>query len=126
MSLDLIVPHLYGDHSKCAKESATWCSYLKNPSKFRYRSLPEGKPLTSVDLKSALTDVINNLKDRAAALTNLGSTQANENFNFIVSTKAPKNNYCRDQRDAADIILQYTTNVINEIHDGMNLELYYQ
>lgn len=35
MSLDLIVPHLYGDHSKCAKESATWCSYLKNPSKFR-------------------------------------------------------------------------------------------
>ncbi|XP_062592947.1 uncharacterized protein LOC134254452 [Saccostrea cucullata] len=90
-SLDLIVPHLYGDHTLCANACVTWCSFLKNPSQFRYRSLPEGKPLTCPHLKNALTDVIENLKGRAASLTSLGSTQANENFNFIVSTKAPKN-----------------------------------
>ncbi|CAG2253222.1 unnamed protein product [Mytilus edulis] len=91
-SLDIIVPHLYGDHSLCASEDATWCSYQKNPSQFRYRSLPQGKPLTCPSLQTDLKAIVNSQKDRAACLTNLGSTQANENFNFIVSTKAPKNN----------------------------------
>ncbi|XP_063431634.1 uncharacterized protein LOC134714327 [Mytilus trossulus] len=90
-SLDIIVPHLYGDHSLCASEDATWCSYQKNPSQFRYRSLPQGKPLTCPSLQTDLKAIVNSQKDRAACLTNLGSTQANENFNFIVSTKAPKN-----------------------------------
>ncbi|CAG2247954.1 unnamed protein product [Mytilus edulis] len=33
-SPDIIVPHLYGDHSLCANEDVTWCSYQKNPSHF--------------------------------------------------------------------------------------------
>ncbi|KAK3083296.1 hypothetical protein FSP39_018759 [Pinctada imbricata] len=89
-SLDVIVPHLYGDHSLCAKESVNWCSFLKNPSQARYRSLPGGKPLTCLSLQTDLISIVQNLKDRATSLVNLGSTQANENFNFIVSTKAPK------------------------------------
>ncbi|KAK3084373.1 hypothetical protein FSP39_012413 [Pinctada imbricata] len=91
-SLDVIVPHLYGDHSLCAKESVNWCSFLKNTSQARYRSLPGGKPLTCLSLQTDLISIVQNLKDRATSLVNLGSTQANENFNFIVSTKAPKQN----------------------------------
>ncbi|CAC5400292.1 unnamed protein product [Mytilus coruscus] len=58
-SLDIIVPHLYGDHSRCANEDVTWCSYQKNPSQFRYRSLPEGKPLTCPSLRTDLTAIVN-------------------------------------------------------------------
>ncbi|CAC5406413.1 unnamed protein product [Mytilus coruscus] len=43
-SLDIIVPHLYGDHSPCANEDVTWCSYQKNPSQFR--SFGSSKSLT--------------------------------------------------------------------------------
>ena len=30
--LKTIVPHIFGDHSKC---SSSWCTYQKDPSKFR-------------------------------------------------------------------------------------------
>lgn len=34
-SLELIVPHLYGDHASCASENVSWCTYRKDPLQFR-------------------------------------------------------------------------------------------
>lgn len=39
----------------------------------------------------ALEEMVEMYKKRADQLVEMGSTQGNENFNFIVSSKAPKN-----------------------------------
>ncbi|XP_062591668.1 uncharacterized protein LOC134253169 [Saccostrea cucullata] len=89
--LDRIVPHIFGDHNKC--RTAQWCTYNENPSSFRYKSLPGGRPLQSEDLKKELEDLVSKYKNRAENLSQLGSTQANESFNNLVATKAPKSRY---------------------------------
>lgn len=87
--LIVIVPHLYGDHSHC--HSAKWCTYHKSPSTYRYKHLPQGKPLHNEALRNELNETTNRLQKRASELICMGSTQANENFNNIVASKAPKN-----------------------------------
>ncbi|XP_052070080.1 uncharacterized protein LOC127708930 [Mytilus californianus] len=86
--LDSIVPHLFGDHSGC---SGDWCTYSKQPSTYRYKHLPKGEPLTNENLRKQLETVTENQKKRSSQLVDLGSTQNNENFNNIVTSKAPKN-----------------------------------
>lgn len=58
---------------------------------FRFTSLPNGKPLHGDDLRKELETVVEKYKGRIENMRDLGSTQSNENFNNIVSTKAPKN-----------------------------------
>lgn len=87
--LEVIVPHLYGDHSHC--HSATWCTYHKSPSTYRYKHLPQGKPLCNEALRDELNETTKRLQKKASELICMGSTQANENFNNIVASKAPKN-----------------------------------
>lgn len=59
----------------------------------RYKHLPNGKALQDEDLRQTLEDVSLKLKNRSVQLTKLGSSQANENFNHMMASKAPKNRY---------------------------------
>ncbi|CAC5366348.1 unnamed protein product [Mytilus coruscus] len=69
LALKRMVLHIFGDHTLC--ENAEWCTYAKDP----------------LNLKS---EVMEKYERRANTLQNIGSTQANENFNHIVASKAPK------------------------------------
>ncbi|VDI29330.1 Hypothetical predicted protein [Mytilus galloprovincialis] len=87
-NLERIVPHVFGSHEKC--EDVDWCTYNTNPENFKYKSLPNGKPLTSDGLKEELHSLVRKMISRSESITDLGSTQANESFNQLVSVKAPK------------------------------------
>ncbi|CAG2243833.1 unnamed protein product [Mytilus edulis] len=55
-----------------------------------YKSLPGGKCLSNDALTSELRELVQQYNRRAESLQNMGSTQANENFNQIVGSKCPK------------------------------------
>ncbi|XP_062590039.1 uncharacterized protein LOC134251653 [Saccostrea cucullata] len=74
----------YWDHSMCG----TWCR--SEQTGYKPKNLPYGKPLTSEPLRSALEKLFEKYADRATELVSMGSTQVNENFNHMVSSKAPK------------------------------------
>lgn len=57
----------------------------------RFTSLPNGNPLHGDGLRKELETLVEKYKGRIENMRDLGSTQSNENFNNIVSTKAPKN-----------------------------------
>ncbi|XP_048749762.1 uncharacterized protein LOC125647095 [Ostrea edulis] len=82
--LSSIVPHLYGDHSDCG----TWCR--GNEEGYKHQALPYGKPLDDQDLRVALQSLMNKFTLKATELANMGSTQPNESFNNMASSKAPK------------------------------------
>ncbi|XP_062599938.1 uncharacterized protein LOC134261526 [Saccostrea cucullata] len=84
--LSQIVPHVFGDHAMCSD----WCTFKKDPD-FRFKHLPNGQQLKADGLRQALEEMVETYKKRADQLVNMGSTQSNENFNFVVSSKAPKN-----------------------------------
>ncbi|XP_062585112.1 uncharacterized protein LOC134246768 [Saccostrea cucullata] len=88
--LATVVPHIFGDHNQC---SSSWCTYNKDPTKFRYKHLPDGKALSGDHLKEDLEKLAKSYIDRADRLMNLGSTQANESFNNSVASFAPKNRF---------------------------------
>ena len=83
-----IVPHSFGDHLKCSE----WCRYKRDPDLFMFRSFPSGKPLTDPRLKEELSKIFaeypkSEILERLACFS---STQANESFNQLVSTKSHK------------------------------------
>ncbi|XP_062617807.1 uncharacterized protein LOC134279410 isoform X3 [Saccostrea cucullata] len=79
-----IVSHLYGEHHGCG----SWCKSEK--SNYKPRNLPYGKPLSCPILRKALEDLFEKYANKASELSALGSTQLNESFNQMVSSKAPK------------------------------------
>ncbi|CAC5422632.1 unnamed protein product [Mytilus coruscus] len=83
--LSRIVPHVFGDHGV-------------------YKSLPNGKPLISEDLRRDLENLIEKYKSKASSLRNLGSAQANESFNHSVATKAPKSKHYGGSQSLASIV----------------------
>lgn len=88
--LEALYRHPFDDHSMC---SSSWCRHREKSCKFS--SLPFGKPLNDPNLQQSLKDIFSKYKAQADKLASLESTQVNENFNAIVSTKAPKNHhYC--------------------------------
>ncbi|XP_062603151.1 uncharacterized protein LOC134264915 [Saccostrea cucullata] len=82
--LGKIVPHLYGEHECCG----TWCRSKKTD--YKPRNLPYGKPLSCTLLREALEALFKKYCCKSEELAMMGSTQVNENFNHMVSTKAPK------------------------------------
>lgn len=73
-----------GEHDACG----LWC---KNEKKdYKPRNLPFGKPLSCQDFRHALENLFLKYAAKADELAVLGSTQVNENFNHMVSSKAPK------------------------------------
>ena len=89
-ALETSVPHAYGDHSQCFE---TWCGYLKAPATYKHSGLPRGKDLTCPETRRVLTDLFGGLAAQAAKLAPLGSRQANESFNSIATSKAPKSRH---------------------------------
>ena len=53
--LSVIVPHAFGDHSKC-KDS--WCKYSGDPENYRHNDLPGGKDLKGDDLRACIEDAL--------------------------------------------------------------------
>ncbi|CAG2244871.1 unnamed protein product [Mytilus edulis] len=91
VSLDRIVPHIFGNHDSCRE--VTWCKYEEDPTNFKYRSLPGGNPLTNESLKEELLVLVSKYTSQSNAIAELGSTQANESFNQMASSKAPKSRH---------------------------------
>jgi len=91
-NLRAIVPHAFGDHGRCRANSLSWCQSDGTRS-HQYKSLPNGRCLTGDCLRSDLEEVFDNLAQSAGKLSMLESSQANENFNNIAASKAPKTRY---------------------------------
>ncbi|CAC5399333.1 unnamed protein product [Mytilus coruscus] len=58
-----------------------------------FMSLPGGNPLTNESLKEELLVLVSKYTSRSNAISELGSTQANESFNQMASSKAPKSRH---------------------------------
>lgn len=85
--LQQVVPHMFGDHTKC---DTVWCEYHKDPTNFVYKDLPFKRPLSDAALRVDLENLIERYSLNADKFAFLGSSQANEAFNTIVASKAPK------------------------------------
>ncbi|XP_052067585.1 uncharacterized protein LOC127706898 isoform X2 [Mytilus californianus] len=82
------IDHIFGEHAHCMQ---SWCGYLKDKSTYKHSSLPHGKDLKSLDLKSDLEKLfLDKLVPNSKKLANLASSQANESLNMTIATKAPK------------------------------------
>ena len=88
-AINNIVFHVSGKHDECQE----WCCYVKDPSTYRHKSLPFGKPLHYEDLIDSLSKLFRVYALNAEKLCKLGSTQGNENFNGIVASIAPKSRH---------------------------------
>lgn len=94
-SLNAVVPHAFDDHGKCELYKVGWCQYLQSPVEYKHKSLPRGKGLCGEDLRKDLEALFSRYASNASKLSQLESSQANENFNNIVASKAPKTrHYC--------------------------------
>ena len=108
MALHAIPGHMFGDHGLRKKSEATWCGYLKDPTKYAHRGLPHGKDLTSPSLLVDLKNVMANFAANASKLCPRGSSQRNEALNNTIGSKAPKIRHyggssSQDQRVAAAV-----------------------
>ena len=57
------------------------------------RKAAYGRPLTNPQLRPALDNIIKKFVTKASNYVSLSSTQPNESFNQLVSSKAPKAKY---------------------------------
>ena len=89
-SVRALIPHLYNDHTLCTDQN--WCHHKKEPGR-RYSSLPRGQPLADQGCRRKLEEVFETYTKQAGKFVQLGSTQRNENFNQVVTTKHPKNKH---------------------------------
>ena len=89
-SLKALVHHLYDDHTHCKDQE--WCRNKDDPKR-GFPSLPRGQPLSDLECKPKLEALFEQYAKQAEKLVAAGSTQRNENFNQIVSTKHPKNKH---------------------------------
>ena len=89
--LKSLVCDAFGNHSGF---SSIWCGALKfeDSSKYVFKDLPGGKPLTDPNLRAAIESAIKpfQTKECFEKLSNCGSSQANECVHGMVGTKAPK------------------------------------
>ena len=83
-----IVPHAFGNHSKCD----SWCKFKSNPATYRHKDLPHGKDLHGEKLQSALTNIFNDYCTDAVAekLAPMTNSQRNEALNSVIGSKNPK------------------------------------
>ncbi|XP_034934695.1 uncharacterized protein [Chelonus insularis] len=79
----------HGDHDSCGK----WCRYHEEKENFRHHGLPNGEPLDNLIMKEKLTKVFNRYASNAIKLAPCASTQKNEAFNSVVTSKHPKSRF---------------------------------
>ncbi|XP_053390404.1 uncharacterized protein LOC128553298 [Mercenaria mercenaria] len=121
-ALQAIVPHMYGNHTRCG----SWCKTGENHNR-KHSNLPYGCDLTDNELRIHLENLLSPFISNCQKLMTSGSTQANESLNNIAWSKAPKSrNYNAsesfDYRCAA-AVLQYNEGVeyINRVIEKSNL-----
>ena len=85
-SIQNIAPHCFGDHEKCDEK---WCSG-KFDASYKHKLLPYGRDLCGEEFKKDLNQVSEKHAKNADALSPNESTCANEYFNLLVASKAPK------------------------------------
>lgn len=83
-----IVPHAYGDHSKCGN----WCRFHTEGVNYKHRRLPKGD-LKNQRFRKPLEDLFIRFSKKSKRLAPCGSTQKNESFNHSVTARHPKD-YC--------------------------------
>jgi hypothetical protein len=110
-NLKAIIPHLFGDHSKC---ETRFCGFLRAPQvKYVYRSLPYKCALKDPMLKSVLTELFEPLIHRSHEYSDLGSSQQNEHANKEVMLRAPKSHHYGNS-EALDFRVHASAAFINE------------
>lgn len=89
-----IEKHVFGEHEECGE----WCKAKEDPENYVYKHNPSKKKFTEEEYpgwRDALREVLSKQADQAEALAPCGSTQQNESFNHMATTRAPKKNfYC--------------------------------
>ncbi|CAC5394608.1 unnamed protein product [Mytilus coruscus] len=85
-----IIPHSFGDHSKC---DLSWCNYHKDPENYKHESLPYGNNLNVEEMFADLSKLFDTYAKNSDKLANCGSSQGNESLNQIIALKAPKAKY---------------------------------
>uniref|UniRef100_A0A8W8MID8 PML C-terminal domain-containing protein n=1 Tax=Magallana gigas TaxID=29159 RepID=A0A8W8MID8_MAGGI len=91
--LDMVVPHIFGDHNLC---STSWCAYHRNPKSYRMKYLPNDKPLNDeIATKTSTTWLLVKHQRTAEKLIAYGGTtslasrvsaavlQKNEGYTYI-------------------------------------------
>ncbi|CAB4015843.1 exonuclease R569, partial [Paramuricea clavata] len=88
-SLKCIVPHAFGDHTKC---NESWCRWKQDPTLYKHSYLPYGKDLHGEELKNALNDIFCQYHSDTMVekLSPINNSQRNESFNSTVGSKTPK------------------------------------
>lgn len=81
------VSHAFGKHDNC---NVKWCRYSVDPQGYRFKSLPNGKPLSGESMQKDLEALFEKHALQADKLSNIGSTQPNESLNMTIASKAPK------------------------------------
>ena len=89
-TIQTVVPHWFGDHSKCIPSC---CKFLQTPDTYIHRSLPDKRPLKRVHLRKDLERVFNTLSDNAEKYADLDSSQPNESTDQIISSKGPESKH---------------------------------
>jgi len=87
-----IPEHIFNNHSECGD----WCGYTKDPEGYKHRRLPEtwkGPEENQVTLKRLILQICEKFAAKASSLAPCLSSNANECFNFLVTTLAPKSRH---------------------------------
>ena len=98
-SLKSIIPHAFGDHSKC---NPTWCRFHTNPTTYVHNELPYGKDLHGDALENALNDIFAEyttdlVLEKLAPCLN---SQRNESLNGTIGSKNIKIRYYGDSESS--------------------------
>lgn len=110
-NLEAIVPHNFGDHTKCMPR---FCHQVRNPDvEYIHRSLPYKHSLSGEKLRSRLDEIMVPVIAKVEQLVDLGSSQQCEHANREVTLRAPKNIHYGGT-EALDFRVQATSAFINE------------
>jgi len=63
-----IVKHAYGEHEDCLKWGGTWCKFNEDPENYTHKGLPNGKPLSKVELRGLLSSIFERFAKNAEKL----------------------------------------------------------
>ena len=85
-AIQCIVPHAFGDHSKC---DILWCRYRQNPTEYTHNELPYGKDLHGSSLQQALQDLFSEYASPTVTskLAPCLDSQRNESLNGTIGSK---------------------------------------
>ncbi|XP_034242317.1 uncharacterized protein LOC117645885 [Thrips palmi] len=83
-----VARHVYDEHEDCGE----WCKAKGQPD-YPFKNLPKMKPLSDPVFRVHLEELLGEQAAESAQLAACGSTQANENFNHMSTTRAPKSRF---------------------------------